>query len=120
MIDSLSKAGRRIAGFFGDPDLGIKESLLKRPEIKESVFSFDTLASILPYQSYDEESGLFINDDSLGFTIEMPPLVGGDETAQREFKGLFEEILEEGSSIQCLLLPSLAIFNFTLFVALHG
>jgi len=72
----------------------------------------DPLSQLLPYQVYDVETGLFINRESAGFVIEALPLLGADEIVQKEITGIFQEILEEGSSIQCMLIADHRIDHF--------
>lgn len=64
----------------------------------------EPLSQLLPYQSYDTHSKLFINRESVGFVIEAIPLLGADEIIQKELTSIFQEVLEERASIQCLLL----------------
>ncbi|MGE3556312.1 MAG: type IV secretion system protein TraC [Candidatus Obscuribacterales bacterium] len=66
-------------------------------------FAGDFLSEYLPYEAYDDEHGIFINQTSLGFVIEAAPLVGGEDSSQKEILSLFQEVLEEGASLQCLL-----------------
>src|SRR3984957_7604589 len=95
MLETLGKIGARLTHYFGDPEIGSLE--------KETLLSSMPLAKLLPYESYEEESGLFVNAHSLGFVIEAIPLVGGDQALQQVLETLFNELLEEGASIQCLL-----------------
>lgn len=71
---------------------------------KKSHFSQNQFADILPYVAFDEESGLFLGKKSLGFTIEALPIMGEGDTAQKLMERIFNEFLEEESSIQCLFL----------------
>ena len=65
-------------------------------------FSSDPFSSFLLYEAYDEKHQIFINKQSMGFTIETAPLVGGDEASEKIIQSLFQE-MSEGSSLQCLL-----------------
>jgi conjugal transfer ATP-binding protein TraC len=103
MFEALHKLGGKIAHLLGDPDIGHSRLSLHDYESKESIFSGVPFAQILPYESYDEETGLFIGVKSLGFAIEVVPLVGGDDSAQKIVSSLFTELMDEGSSLQCLL-----------------
>lgn len=40
---------------------------------------FPQVSSMLPYRDYDEDSGLFINNGSLGFMLQAVPLIGANE-----------------------------------------
>lgn len=63
---------------------------------------------LLPYESYDPESGLFLNRGSVGFVLKGHPLVGANlEDQDRLADFLKEEVhLPEGSSLQVLLVAS--------------
>ena len=103
MLDTLNKLGHRISRLFGEPDLGLSAVAYRKAEKVKEHLSGDLLAHLLPYEWFDEEHGIFINGKSVGFAIEVYPLVGFEESYQKEVDYLFEEILEEGSSMQCLL-----------------
>lgn len=99
MLEQLQKMGHRLTRLFGGSST---DASFNQTKIKET-FSGHPLASILPYEAYDEEFGIFVGKNSLGFAIEVVPLAGSEELHQKEINSLFEEILEEGASIQCLL-----------------
>ena len=69
---------------------------------------FDThrLADLLPFESYDAETGLFHNDDSFGFTYELHPVTGADESAARILAGIFTQGLPDRISFQFTLWAS--------------
>lgn len=50
------------------------------------------LSDYLPYRVYDDEVGLYINRDSIGFAMEIPPLVGADERMGE----ILAQFLQEG------------------------
>lgn len=100
LLDSL---GEKISTFFGDPIKGAKRDPLFVPE---------SLANLLPWESFDPESSLFFSSNSVGFVIEALPLVGVDAAFQKELTSLFEEVMEEGSSFQCLLFADPRVGHF--------
>ncbi|MFI5342791.1 MAG: type IV secretion system protein TraC [Chlamydiales bacterium] len=100
MLEQLQKIGHRLTNLFGGQNFNSGSP--HNSKLKES-FAGHPLASILPYEAYDEEFGIFVGKNSLGFAIEVVPLAGSEELHQKEINSLFEEILEEGASIQCLL-----------------
>lgn len=103
MLETLYHLGHRLMHLFGEPDLGVSGiSPRQSQEMKESL-SGHLFSDLLPYEWYEEEHGLFLNQNSLGFAIEICPLAGCEEAHEKEIHHLFEEILEEGASIQCLL-----------------
>lgn len=70
---------------------------------RKDLFLSETIAEQLSYESYDEEKEIFLNTESAGFIIEATPIVGGDETTEKILDALFEDFMQEGASIQCLL-----------------
>lgn len=98
----LQSIGKGISSFLGDSDHGFS-SMSKKSE-RDELFSSKPFSQYLPYRAYDPETGIFISKSSLGFTIEAAPLVGSDFTFQKEMLSVFQELMEEGSSIQCMLL----------------
>lgn len=40
--------------------------------------AFPQLSSVLPYRDYDEESGMFIRANTMGFMLEAQPLIGAN------------------------------------------
>jgi len=97
----LQKIGKKISGLLGEDSNQFMEE--SAAETMNTCFSGTPLSSLLPYDLFDEENGVFINKKSLGFAIEMFPLVGSDNAIQKNINSLFDEIMEEGDSIQCLL-----------------
>jgi conjugal transfer ATP-binding protein TraC len=98
MFKVLSDLGEKISKFMGDVDLGISKENGDEP-----FTSITSFANLLPYEAFDEESGLFCGKNTLGFAIEAVPMVGGDPTAQKVLSSLFTDLLDEEASIQCLL-----------------
>ena len=64
------------------------------------------LSEILPYRSFDPETLMFMNRSSLGFVIEVLPLVGCGDEVPRQLTGIFQHSLPLGSNLQCLLIAS--------------
>ena len=103
MLNAFNKIGEKLSHLLGDHDIGYSNLSLGGYQEKESLFSGIPFSQILPYEAFDEEHGIFIGINSLGFVIEAAPLVGGDNTTQKILSSLFTELMNEGSSIQCLL-----------------
>lgn len=68
-------------------DLGYVPTPLKT--IKRIVEEQPRLSGLLPYAAYVPEERVFINDDSIGFCLEMRPQVGGNEEMARILTSLF-------------------------------
>lgn len=106
-VNMLSKAGHEIAKLFGEdrpynPEFGRIQDILNA----------DTLAKLLPFESFNPELGLFINQHSLGFVIEAMPVIGGDEHHQKLMNSIFEDFFYENASFQFLLLADHRIQPF--------
>ncbi len=98
----LSDFGKKILSFFGEQDQSPGVSSYYNEALK-GLSQFYNLSKFLPYESYDETTQLFFNQDSIGFVIETLPLVGASEEMQREVSGLFQHVLPEESSLQIIL-----------------
>lgn len=100
LFNLLQTWGKKVTCLFGETSEF--EEHADHSSSVEAFFSNETLSSFLPYDVYDEEYGLFVNKHSMGFAIEMLPLVGGESNIQKDIQHIFDEILEENDSIQCL------------------
>lgn len=100
MVGYLSTFGNSILKLLKEPvSFGSEYNKDKQKDI----FNFQSLSQLLPYQAYDEETGIYINKNSIGFVIETHPLVGGDESVGKMLNSIISEIMKEGDSIQFLL-----------------
>ena len=72
------------------------------PDAPRPTIHLDTLSAWLPYRSYLPDEGLFINASSIGFIMEMPPLVGADERTADIMGQFFQEGMPQGAQIQIL------------------
>lgn len=88
------------------------DAICKEKETTSDFLDPDYFCDLLPYRLYDQEKRIFENKTSFGFTIEVIPLLGGSEDAQRELSSLIKEIGEEGANIQCLLFADPRIERF--------
>lgn len=64
------------------------------------------LAELLPYEAYDEQTGLFYAEDSVGFLLEVAPATALGEAQIKVLTGLFTQGLKEGTGIQVMLYAS--------------
>ena len=100
----LNKFTNKISRYFGlSNEFGVD---LKQSEVKKRAIEFlkwESLGDLLPYRTYDSETGLFINQESIGFAFETGLYLGSDDRLENELGGLFKNLLPEGSSIQFLL-----------------
>lgn len=70
------------------------------------------LTDLLPYQSFDPETELYYNQGSIGFVLEVAPLVGASEETVQSLNGLLSEILPDEAIAQCTLWASPKIYPF--------
>jgi len=98
----LSKLGAKMAKLFGEQDLGIPEQSWFESTLNEYSHQ-PVMANLFPYETYDEQTQLFRNQDSIGFVLETLPLTGASEEMQKEVSSLFQYILPEESSLQTIL-----------------
>jgi conjugal transfer ATP-binding protein TraC len=110
MITLLNASCKKISSFLGMPEMGIREDLRHQDSIHEQIFKFDHLSSMLGYEYVEtcekmgQDHTFIVSRESVGFVIESIPIVGGSLDTHKTILELIDELLEEGVSIQCLLL----------------
>lgn len=102
LSEKLSRLGEKAFRKLGDEDYGVKGKS-HFAEAWEQMASFHRFCDLLPYEGYDESSGLFLNEETIGFVLEATPLVGSSLNLQKELSNLFQGILPEESGIQFLM-----------------
>ena len=95
------------------PDFGESKKTHNRASFIKGLFDIPELTSLLPYATYDEETGLFYNTDSLGFVIETEPLTGASQEIQTQIQNFFNTVMPTGSSLQVILYADPCIGAFT-------
>jgi conjugal transfer ATP-binding protein TraC len=98
MIEQLKILVKQLMESVSDPFL-----ISDQPNNLKELFDAESISHQLHYESYDDNTGIFLNTHSSGFVIEASPIVGGDETISKLLDDLFEDFLQEGASLQCLL-----------------
>lgn len=75
------------------------------PSIKvaKELSSRYTVASLLPYESFDEESQLYYNKDTVGFMLYASPATGLSPTDLKILNGLFSQVHKPETCIQVSL-----------------
>ena len=63
------------------------------------------LSALLPYESWDQETGLYYNEDSVSCLLEVSPSVGMDEETLRVLSGIYSG-LPAGTTVQYTLYAS--------------
>jgi conjugal transfer ATP-binding protein TraC len=106
----LAKLGSKLFSWLGEKEFNARASYLE--EFYQNLSQFYKMHDLFPYESFDEKYQLFINQASIGFVLETPPLVGSSEEMQKEVNGLFQHLLPEGSSLQVMLFADPHIGSF--------
>lgn len=103
MLKQFSQVGHKLAGLLNErTEYGVKADSPSLRLINQYLGHYP-ISSLLPYRSYDPATGLFHNENSVGFVLETYPMVGCTEEMQREISGLFQQTLPESSNIQFIL-----------------
>lgn len=87
---SVSTAGHYFEQGHDLPTLNSQKSYMDR-------YNFSDL---LPYESYDEEHGIYFNEDSIGFCIETSPATSMTESDFKVLEGILSSDHVPGSTIQ--------------------
>lgn len=69
---------------------------------KADLYTIERISKYLPYQMYDEEDGLYINDSSYGFMLEVTPLCGASKETVDILTGMITDGVPEGCAIQVI------------------
>ena len=64
------------------------------------------LSEFLPYRLYDDELGLYVNEDGYGFVLEIVPLMGVTQQSFDVLKGAFSLAVPDEVSVQIMQLCS--------------
>lgn len=99
MLEMMNRIGQKIANVTGLAT-PCDEAFLKSRHTKDVTNYFQ---EELPYRHFDESTGLYEQENSLGFVIEVSPLMGIEPHKEKELASLCAEIGSEGDSMQFLL-----------------
>ena len=78
------------------------------PEAERPVLGAPMLSNWLPYRSYDKKSRMFINTESVGFILELAPMMGADERSGEILTQFLSDAVPPGCEIQ---LTAITPFN---------
>lgn len=82
-----------------------KDGAAKAGEVLEDM-DYPSLVSVLPYQHYDKDSGLFVNQKTAGFILECTPLIGANEGIVDALDNFLRNKLPREQPLSVLLLGS--------------
>jgi conjugal transfer ATP-binding protein TraC len=102
ITDLISK----IASLLGDKiNLRLAQKIPPCEELNQ-FFEQYPLSSLMPYESYDPETNLFINKGSVGFMLEATPLTGASEETVNILSSILTDVLPDNSDLQFLFWAS--------------
>jgi conjugal transfer ATP-binding protein TraC len=71
-----------------------------QPEVARGQLGAPMLANWVPYRSYDARSRLFVNTDSIGFVLEVAPMMGADDKSGDILTQFLSDAVPPGCQIQ--------------------
>ena len=99
MLEQISKIGQKLANITG---LATPcDEQFSKARVYEDVRNF--FQAELPYRHFDEETGLYVQENSMGFVVEVSPMMGIAPQEEKEIGDFCAEIGSEGDSMQFLL-----------------
>ena len=94
MLEQLSTLGEKLSHYFG----GMKNSSSTKAAQNESIevlFDVQTLYGLLPYREFDDTCDMFMNKHSMGFMLELSPLLGADEETVNILSNLLVDVIPD-------------------------
>jgi conjugal transfer ATP-binding protein TraC len=107
--DKIERLGSKLFKASGEgdktlsPDFGESKNTQKRSAFLKGLFDIHQLTSLLNYATYDEETDLFYNTDSVGFVLETESLVGASQDIQTQVQNFFNTVMPTESAMQIIL-----------------
>lgn len=96
----------RVAGWLGEPQtLGVEPSNPVLGALSD-LLAQCPLSSLLPYETYDPDSQIFVNKRSCGWMLEVAPLTGATPQTVEILGSLLTDVLPVTADLQCLLWAS--------------
>ncbi|NRB10868.1 MAG: TraC family protein [Rickettsiaceae bacterium] len=100
----------KFSEYCGFSNYGAREksaNMLINEYIAKQTDSSQPLAKLLQYEIYDEEAGIFLNDDkTAGFLFEVAPKIGHDSSLEKNLQLFFNDELPFGGFVQFLIVAS--------------
>ena len=103
--DVTEKVGHKIASLLGDEILQKMRKTGWQNEAR-SLFDHHFISELLPYETFDPETGLFMNKKSMGFILETTPLLGSSEEVENILTSVITDILPANVDMQFLVWAS--------------
>lgn len=106
MLEIISSLGNKLSHWVGDKTkFGVIPHETDIPHVAD-VINFSSMSSLLPYDGYDPQTGLFHNKKSQGFVLEAYPLIGANEETENILYGILTDVLPANADLQFLLWAS--------------
>jgi len=99
-------AARMIELGFLDKIFGDRKEEQAAPKVQPKGMEVPMLAHWLPYRSYDKDKKLFFNTASVGFVLELSPLMGADERIADIIGNFLSDGIPPSSDIQIMSFQS--------------
>ena len=108
MRQLMARARARIGRWLAEPSpaAAYLEAMPPSLAAQRALVERHRLDALLPYESYDPATGLFYNDDSLGFVLRCAPSPGLGEEQLSVLAGLYKQRLKPGTTVQTVLWAS--------------
>lgn len=110
---AIRKAGESVkSALIDDLPPGVRAGRGDHPATVEAIRTMNervSLASILPYESYDIETKLYYNVDNVGFMIGSPPATGISPADIPVLNGIFNQSHKTNANIQITLISDTRI-----------
>jgi conjugal transfer ATP-binding protein TraC len=72
------------------------------PDVARGQHSGSRMSEFLPYRTYDETRGLYETNKTVGFIVEVVPLIGASEVTSRMLGELFTHSVPIGATVQVI------------------
>ena len=103
---SFAQWSSQIARWLGESSaLGVDQHAIPADQLTELLARYP-LSSLLPYETYDPETEIFLNKNSQGWMLEVAPLTGATEQTVQILGSLLTDVLPIHADCQCLLWAS--------------
>jgi conjugal transfer ATP-binding protein TraC len=105
LTEYVEQAGEKVAKLFGDYT---PQGVTKTPNRDKVRMMFDhhMLSSLLPYETYDVESSIYVNKKSVGFILETSTLIGSSEEVENILSSVITDTLPSTADMQFLFWAS--------------
>lgn len=102
-MEASQHLGHTIARWLGDDSPEVKP--LNKKNLN-ALLDHHFLFRLLPYETFDPETSLFVNKKSIGFILETTPLLGSSEEVENILTSVVTDILPAHVDLQFLLWAS--------------